>query len=144
MSLSKVQITKIPQYLPLNASAVAFVSSVSSNQVTVVELDDQLFDVVECAVSMHRYSVGHKVLIQNVKHQIIVIQHLISADLCTTPIFEKSQDGWALKSAEPFQLTVGCCRFEVTPDGGVTLVGQDITAHASGTNRLLGRRIELN
>ena len=139
----KLDVTIVKPVLELNSSAIAEVVQVENGNPKQVLWKQQILDVAMVSPSIFGYKVGCSVLIQNVEHQIVVVQ-LISTQVKDHPVLYRDKDSWVLTSDEDFDLKVGKSLLRVTSQGHISLHGEDITTNAEGLNRILGSRIELN
>jgi hypothetical protein len=87
---------------------------------------------------------GDRVVVQNIQDSLVVMQKLRSKDESKAPMLIYENNQWHLKCNEGFTLKVGKATLDIQPNGQVVIEGQDILTDATGVNRLLGSRIELN
>jgi hypothetical protein len=87
---------------------------------------------------------GDQVIIQNIQGSLIVLQKLRAPKEPKAPSLVYTNGQWQLECSHGFKLSVGKALLDVQENGQITIEGRDILTEASGINKLLGSRIELN
>ena len=123
---------------------IAQVLTVEKGLITEVYYDQQHLPIAACAHSVFATKVGDRVVCQRIDSQWIVLCRLASAGEPLAPALTFDGERWCLQSDVAFTLQVGRAEIVVSPMGDVTISGADIVTDASGVNRILGSRIELN
>ncbi|MEJ2042087.1 MAG: hypothetical protein P8X74_06940 [Reinekea sp.] len=136
-------VSAVKLQLELNRSAIAEVVEMQHGNPTKVLWKQRVLDIAMASPSIFGYELGSKVLIQNVEHEIVVVQLIVNQGR-DHPVLYKDNNTWVLSSEKDFDLKVGNSLLRITNQGQVLLQGEDITTNAEGLNRILGNRIELN
>ena len=123
---------------------IAQVSAIENNQVVEIECAGQVIVVDECVTGYMAFQQGDRVVAQRIGQLIVVTQRLANPDEPNPPALSFNGEQWCLQSKEAFALKVGRAELTVGPNGDVSISGSDILTDASGVNRILGARIELN
>lgn len=133
----------IKQIANIHQPVLADVVRVDNNFVTVVHWQGSDYSIDTCMQSFHQFCIGDPVLVQAIEGKLAVVQHFQRPNQ-PQPTLRQVDGSWILDCPEQLQLQVGKQRLSINARGDITLEGQDIVSHASGTNRVMGNRIELN
>ncbi|EAR10067.1 hypothetical protein [Reinekea blandensis] len=128
---------------PLNQPVLAEVATVDNNFVTHVLWQGSEYAIEACMQSVHQFSIGDPVMVQPLNGRLAVIQHFQQRNE-PQPTLRQIDGRWVLNCPNHLKLQVGKQTLSLSSDGDITLEGEDITSQASGNNRLLGGRVELN
>lgn len=122
---------------------VARVNELNLNKIVSVLWNGLVLPIEFCMQSLLQFKQGDHVLVQPVEEGFAVVQQFQGKET-NLPTLHQDQDGWRLECPRAFQLKVGLSRLEISETGQVVLEGEDITSYATGANRVIGQRIELN
>ena len=127
-----------------SVSFLAEVTRVNSGVAVEVSYQRQAMKVDYCVHGNRELKEGDLVLAQKVSQQIIVTHRLPNRDEPAEPQLTFDGEQWVLSSQSAMKLKVGRSVLTIQPSGDIAIEGRDLLSEATGTNRLLGTRIELN
>jgi hypothetical protein len=125
-------------------SFIADVVAVEQGCVVQVSVNDQLIAIDECVSGLLAVNAGDRVVVQKIDQLFLVTHRLPNANEPSPPLLSFDGEQWSLTSTETFTLKVGRAELTIASTGDVSISGADILTDATGINRLLGSRIELN
>ncbi len=125
-------------------SFIAEVVAVNNGLVSQVFFNGLNISVDHCVTGLMAARKGERVIVQRMG-RVVVVTHRIANESEPAPPSMRFDGGrWCLQSSEALELRIGKAELSIEPNGDVTVSGADILTDASGVNRILGSRIELN